>query len=130
MMTRATSQTVRSNKMYGWLKRSFSETCSAFQKERFKDKSNHPCFGKKGENHPRYGTGKHQKIEGYIRPVITRQGTEEYFEKMSAIRKEAFAGSKNPAFGTIMINNGVVRKRILKDEPIPEGWVRGAKLEK
>lgn len=128
MMTRTTSQQVRSNKLYSWLKEQFSKVCSEFQKNRFSDKVNHPCFGKFGSDHPRYGTGKHQKSENYKRSKPKPRGSPEYFEMMSSIRKEAFKGEKNPSYGTRMINNGVIRKRIGKHQDVPHGWVLGAKF--
>jgi outer membrane cobalamin receptor len=146
MMTRGTRQTVRSNKLYGWLKKQFARDLSVFQKERFKDKCNHPCYGKFGKDHPAYGhkkteqeklnTGNRargQTLSEECRLKMSKSmkiafNTPEHKAKMSAIRKEAFKGEKNPAYGTKMINNGVVRKRIHKDQPVPSGWVIGAKF--
>lgn len=148
LMTRGTSQTVRSNKMYGWLKRRFSKDCSEFQRQRFKEKSNHPCYGKFGKEHPRFG--KPHSEESKFKIGLAHRGkkmsedtirklsesvkiafsTEEYKEKISKIRKLAFKGDRNPAYGTKMINNGIVRKRIPKDEKVPKGWNLGAILIK
>ena len=39
LMTRGTTQTARSNKVYGWLRKTFSKDSADFQKQRFKDKT-------------------------------------------------------------------------------------------
>ncbi len=148
MMTRANSQMVRSNKMYGWLKRKFSEDLSRFQKERFEDKTKHPCFGKFGKDHPRFGIphseesklriaeanrGKTMKTETKAKMSLTMKtvySSPEYKLRIGLSRKTAFAGEKNPAYGTVLINNGVIRKRVAKGQPIPDGWTLGGLLAK
>jgi hypothetical protein len=148
MMTRTTGQTVRSNRMYSWLRTRFSEEMSIAAKIRFSDKSKHPCFGKFGKDHPRFG---HAHSDEHKRKMsVTMKGRTlsseaksklsnsiklssnraEFKSKISLIRKVAFKGEKNPAYGTKMINNGIVRKRIARNLDIPDGWFLGAKLYK
>jgi hypothetical protein len=146
LMTRSTSQVARNNKLYGWLKSRFSKECSINTIKRFSVKENHPCFSKFGSDHPRFG--KRHSEEAKAKIGLTHKGkiksdeskrkqsetckrvfnTDDYINKISEIRKIAFKGNKNPAFGTKMINNGFVRKRIPKDQNIPDGWLLGAKF--
>lgn len=148
LMTRSTRHTVRSNKMYAWLKVKFSKDCSTFMKNRFSNKFNHPCFNKFGEKHPRFGKKHSEESKKLISAKLTGRAfsdetrkkmsetmkvvfnTAEYKEKISIARKVAFKGNKNPAYGTKMINNGTVRKRIPKNQPVPAGWKIGAVLNK
>ena len=37
-------------------------------------------------------------------------------------------GENNSQYGTMWINNGAINKKIKKNEPIPEGWVKGRKI--
>ncbi len=145
-MTEFNDRLIRSNKLYGWLRVRYVTLLSAFQKERFKDKRNHPCYGKYGKDHPAYGRvvsdeerlATSKRARGQLISEESRKklsiallkafSTQEYKDKVSAIRKEAFKGEKNPAYGTKMINNGVIRKRIPSGSPLPDGWVWGVKL--
>lgn len=38
-------------------------------------------------------------------------------------------GSKNSQFGKMWITNGSVNKKIKKDDPIPDGWMKGRKIK-
>ena len=50
-------------------------------------------------------------------------------------RKETFEiiehqkGEKNSQFGTMWITNGTENKKIDKNEPIPDGWLKGRKIK-
>ena len=80
---------------------------------------------KKGKNHNFYGQ------RGVLSHNYGRKLTEEHKEKirkgnigkvLSAKVKEEI---KNRFKDTVYINDGTICKRIKKDQPIPEGWVRG-----
>lgn len=46
-------------------------------------------------------------------------------KRMSAASKGKRSGENNNAYGKIFINNGEENKMIKKDDPIPNGWVKG-----
>jgi len=52
-----------------------------------------------------------------------------YGNKWSEEKRKEFAsrrqGDKHPAFGSMWINNGIISKKISKNEPIPSGWIKG-----
>jgi hypothetical protein len=53
--------------------------------------------------------------------------TEETKLKIGAANAEHQKGSKNSQFGTMWITNTIISKKILKTNPIPEGWCKGRK---
>ncbi len=54
--------------------------------------------------------------------------SEETKKKMSESAKTTSAGSGNSQFGTMWITNGTENTKISKLDPIPEGWVKGRKI--
>ena len=71
------------------------------------------------------------RYDGEKNPFYGKTHSEEAKRKMSAIHKgkklskEQVESMRENMKDTIMINNGDICKRIKKDQPIPEGWVRG-----
>lgn len=54
--------------------------------------------------------------------------TEEWKENHSKIMKEKSKGSNNSQFGTIWVTDGIVNKKIKKDDPIPESFSKGRNI--
>ena len=89
--------------------------------------------GKTGKDFPFLCASKKGKSGGWNRGLHgdprcqKSEATRKYF---SDLFKQKDANGKNDKFkyacrGTIFINNGVINKRIKKELPIPDGWVRG-----
>mgnify|MGYP003611137745 FL=1 len=80
---------------------------STASKERLKNPENHPLFGKKGKDNPKFG---------------------KKCPKQSIAMKDKITGSKNPFYGkgrTIWINNSKINIRLEKYKEIPVGFVKG-----
>lgn len=96
-----------------------------------------PRKGKTGEDFPFLKASKKGKSGGWNKGITKDDPrysslvkTDEQKEKSSIRMKEKSKNHENDAFiyackDTIYINNGEKNKRIKKDCPIPDGWVRG-----
>lgn len=51
--------------------------------------------------------------------------SEETKKKMSESRKNKSSGSKNSQWGSMWITNGIINKKIKKEDTIPENWIKG-----
>jgi hypothetical protein len=84
----------------------------------------------------KYGKSLAPASEGWTQSEANRKRMKELWK--AAVTPEALAkrkatcetighqkGEKNSQFGTMWITTGVENKKIKKDEPIPEGWVKG-----
>lgn len=61
--------------------------------------------------------------------LVEKMGEKEAKEYLSSKSKNWHKSRNTPQHkNTTYINNGIISKRISKDEPIPEGWEKGRKL--
>lgn len=56
---------------------------------------------------------------------IGKKHTQETLQKMRDIRKGMMVGEKNSQYGTMWITNGVINKKIKKDNTLPDGFIKG-----
>lgn len=58
-----------------------------------------------------------------------KRHTEDTKRKISQTNSEKQKGCNNSQFGTFWITDGDTNKKIKSSNPIPEGWVRGRKIQ-
>ena len=145
------------NKLYGWLKRLFSETHSEFMKERWRDeefKIKISALIKNAYKNPELRkkhsemTAKNWQDEEFKQKQLTSRRKPETREKRSElvtehwqdekIRAKHLESRKSPEYrariskankGRICITNGQEIRMIHPNEQIPEGFVRGRKMK-
>jgi hypothetical protein len=71
-----------------------------------------------------------QKIEkGRLSAVEAARSIESREKRKNSFKKNKHqAGCKNSQFGTMWITDGLINKKIKKEEPIPIGWIKGRNL--
>ena len=80
-----------------------------------------------GVNNPNYGKPRSEETRRRISEANTGQKRSDETRKHMSENHADVSGENNPAYGTRMINNGIINKRIPKEDPTPEGWFDGMK---
>ena len=106
--------------------------------EETKDKIRQKSIGRKASEETRKKLSEKRRMRES--PSKGKKWTKEQRERLSEIRKKQRhtddtkkllsklnKGSNNPNYGKRYITNGTVNKLIMKDEPLPEGWIYGCK---
>ncbi len=120
------------NMRIGRKRKPFSQEHVEKLRQRGLGKNNH-FYGKKHkeESKEKQRLVKLGMYDGEKNPFYGKTHSEEAKRKMSAIHKgkklskEQIESMRENMKDTIFINDGSVCKRIKRDQPIPEGWVRG-----
>jgi hypothetical protein len=91
--------------------------------------STDPKFKEKCLNKLKNGTKRAHK-EGKYRydNFKGKKHTTESKEKMSELKKNKGLGTDNSQFGTMWITNGIINKKIKKENIIPNGWKKGRNI--
>jgi len=89
-------------------------------------------FKNKGKENPFASRQMKQKhLDGKIKynTFTGKTHTDETKQKIGEKNSINQSGEKNSQYGTMWINNGLVNKKIKKEDIIPDGWNKGRKIK-